>query len=153
MSSDDQKPDIVAATFDDLDDLLTHDDAPVLVIELGGRGHFRASDVVRAAEALSTAVGRLRDSQTLILTIGGYDTDKRELYEVPEVVRFLRRTVKAAGITHWSHPAVRMFNEETLALLLQCGVFGSDHPWRVQRTEGRPPVAETFRRHHSGGGR
>lgn len=148
MTTDDGKPEIIAATFDGIEAMMDTygDNAAALVMELGGRGHFWAADVVRASEALLAAIARLGAEQTLVLTIGGYDDDPRELYQVPDVIQFLRRVMKHAGITHWSHPAVRMLNEESLALLLQCGVFGKDHPWRVRQTEGRDP--NTMLRRH-----
>lgn len=141
MTGDDEKlpPEVLAFTFDELDRVMASPaggQADALVIELGGRGHFGASDVVRASEALHSAIGKLTERQTLILTIGGYDQDPRELWQVPKVVQFVRRVLKHAGVTHWSHPAVAMLNEETLALLVQCGVFGSDHPWTIR------PVAD-----------
>lgn len=142
------KPDVIGVTFDQLEEAMTElgADAALVVVELGTKGEFWASRVVRASEAMLTAIGRLQPQQTLALTIGGYEQDPRELPDVPDVVRFLRRVMKHADITSPNHPMVRMLNEETLALLLQCGVFGRDHPWTVQRVAERTE-GMTMRRH------
>lgn len=134
-----EPPQVLAFTFEHLDRALDEfgAEAGAVLIELGGRDHFFASDVVRASEVLHAAIRRLSPQQTLILSIGGYDQDPRELHEVSEVRRFLRRVLKHAGITHWSNPAVAMLNEESLALLLDCGVFGKDHPWTVEHSRRR----------------
>lgn len=134
VKHDDQ---VKAHTFDKIGQVLTPD-IDTVWMELGGRGHFAASDVVHASEALHTAIGKLTSTQTLILSIGGYDADPRELWAIPEALTFILRVMKQAGIMHWQHPAVRMLNESTLALLLKCGAFGTDHPFKVSIAPGKP---------------
>lgn len=153
--TDPDEPDVIGATFDQLEEAMTElgADPALVVMELGTKGEFWASRVVQASEALLTGIRRLQPQQTLALTIGGYEDDPRELPDLPEVAKFLRRVMKHAGIGSPNHPMVRMLNEETLALLLQCGVFGRDHPWTVQRVAERTEGMAMRRHTEKGSGR
>lgn len=137
VTGPEKQSDVTAFTFDQLGEAFgpggAGSEADVLWLELGGRGHLGAADIVRAAEALHTAIGKLQDRQTLVVSIGGYEHDPRSLWDIPEARKFIRRVMRQAGITHWSQPAVKALNESSLALLLQCGVF-PDHPFQVQIT-------------------
>jgi hypothetical protein len=138
MVKDKNKSWIVGASFNHLEELFDSkegQEANLIWLEIGSRRHLGAGDITRAAQAIHDTAKRLKPHQTLALTIGGYEYDPRELADIPEVTKFLRRTMQQAGISHWSHPLVKALNEVTLALLIDSGVFGNDHPYVVQRSK------------------
>jgi hypothetical protein len=59
---------------------------------------------------------------TFIVMVGGYDDDPRELWDLPEVVRFVRDWAQAAGIH--SPNDLPEVDPSTSGFLAACGLFG-----------------------------
>ena len=96
--SNDTEADFIICTHDDVIGV-TPDD--VVVFTLGSPGYFTDADAARAAEA----IGRL-GGVPLHLTIGGYDDDPRDVFDIPEARNYVGRFVLWAlehGLDeHWN---------------------------------------------------
>jgi hypothetical protein len=73
------------------------------------------------------------------VSIAGYDQDPRELWELAEVRRFVRRWARAAGLGD-PYAAMREIGNgeqfpNLLVLLAKCGTFGKDYPFEVNIKE------------------
>lgn len=65
-----------------------------VIYEAGSRGDFPPPG--RAAFEF-VSVARLNPAAELTVSIGGYDADPREVFDIPEVMAFLRAMVAAMG--------------------------------------------------------
>jgi len=57
------------------------------------------------------------------ISIDGYDDDPRELWQIPEVVSYVKLWAAAAGIGDVA--TAQRLNRQSLGLLGLCGVFGA----------------------------
>jgi len=65
-----------------------------ILVEIGNREHLTAHHAVLAARALGIAA-RVHPDAEIMLTIGGYDDDPREIWHIPECVQHITRFVVA----------------------------------------------------------
>lgn len=104
---------------------MTGFDLAVLVV--AARGALHDDAVLASVQGFHrvAAVG----SQQIALCVDGYDEDPRELWQVPEVARFLRRWAFATGLCDWRHPRFRLLNDASIALLALCEALSPGHPF------------------------
>jgi hypothetical protein len=99
---------------------------------IGTRDALTKRDADAAAQAFREL--RRRHPQALIaLSILGYDQDPRELWEFPEVCRYVRRFARSAGLSDWRVALEVPWVDASwgIGFLAGCGVFGDDAPIRV----------------------
>jgi hypothetical protein len=102
-----------------------------VVIMLGTRGHLTEQYAREAADSFRQMRARLPKAE-IALTVGGYDDDPRELFQVPEVCRFVQFWAGVAGVSGWRiAETIPWHSSDDLALLVRCGVFGDDHPFII----------------------
>jgi hypothetical protein len=99
---------------------------------IGARGEITKSYARAAAKAFVEIRQRCPDG-LIYPHFLGYDSDPRELWQLPEVRRYARWWTRFAGISDWRLAmAVRWLDPEcTLGLLAVCGAFGDDYPFAV----------------------
>jgi hypothetical protein len=89
-------------------------DHTVIAFSIGEKSHL--SRKALAAAVLSWRALHLTPSTAVIFHFGGYDDDARELWQIPEVCRFVQ---KFCAKTHaHEHPAIEPASRD---LLLACG--------------------------------
>ena len=100
-------------------------------LEIGVRDKLTEANARLGATAFRLA--RQRYPRTaLMISIGGYDKDPRDLWEIPEVRAYLRSWAQFAGIADWRDAMqVNWLENHGLATLQLCGVFADDSPIRV----------------------
>ena len=93
--------------------------------------YFSAKDCRDSARAFRLA--RKRYPQAKIgISVGGYDNDPRELYDIPEAREYICRWARKAGLSDWRVAIEVPWGKEwDLALLQLCGVFADDSPITV----------------------
>jgi len=126
------------------DDVVEDDPDTVIEVIIGHRGRLTDRQAKEAAEHWKSIHARYQ--RTRIMTaIAGYDEDPREIWEFPEVCRFMQRWAKYSGLAD-PKVALREIGDQTrffslLALLTACGTyraFGNDLPFEVRIAT--PPV-------------
>lgn len=68
----------------------------IVWLELGHRNDLTEASCLRHASHFKTLQKKYPDAR-FGFSIGGYDEDRRELHEIPEVCRYMRRFVEEAG--------------------------------------------------------
>jgi hypothetical protein len=105
------------------------------------RGDLNKREARKAAKQFREA--RLSHPLSPIaLMIAGYDDDPRELWDFPEVCRYVRWWARAAGLDDWQTASAVPWIVPSWgnAFLAACGVFGDDHPLILLAT---PPPTVT----------
>jgi hypothetical protein len=99
--------------------------------DLTKRTARQMAEVFRKARARSPA-------SPVYITFVGYDDDPRELWQFPEVCRYLKWWARFAGISDWQAAAAVPWAHHSwdMAFLVGCGVFGDDHPFTVELPPG-----------------
>ena len=106
-----------------------------VVFTMGMRDELTKKEADRLAMAWRETSMRFPNSG-FYLQIAGYDNDPRELWEFPEVARYVRRFARTAGldseeaVTKWLEPIGTGF-------FAACGVFGDEV--KRQALAGLPP--------------
>jgi hypothetical protein len=123
-----------------LDARLPDDEPDLLVMEIGRKGAMAQGAMAQQQQlgevvsAFVRAVAAYSAKCKIAFTIGGYDDDPRPIWEVPEGrERFveLARLLFPSGYL----PVIReRLEESTIAVLCQCGAWGTDHPFQVTIT-------------------
>lgn len=72
-------------------------------------------------------------SAQFLLSIDGYDEDERELWEIPEVMRYIKRWAQAARLTDGYAPILQRIHDDTIGLLVLADAFGIHHPYHVNK--------------------
>jgi hypothetical protein len=105
---------------------------------IGARGEL-TNAYARAAAKAFVEVRKRCPGALLYPHLLGYDDDPRELWQFPEVRRYLRRWARYAGITDWRRAIAVPWVDPgcTLGLLAVYGAFGGAHPFAVTT----PPLA------------
>jgi len=88
-------------------------------------------DAIRAADAFKLAA-RTYPNADLCFMIGGYDKDKRELWEIEEVMQYVRWFANASGLNDWRNPVILRLAEDSIGLLVLSKSFADDHPFKVE---------------------
>jgi hypothetical protein len=107
-------------------------DARTAISLLTMRDALTKRDARQMAEMFRKA--RARSPQSPVaLTFAGFDDDPRELWQFPEVCRYLRWWVRFAELPRWEDAQAVPWVDPSwgIALLLACGVYGDDHPVKV----------------------
>lgn len=106
------------------------DELNIVVIEIGGKNHL--SEGILRKMALGPAMTHARYPEAKIaLSIGGYDDDPRELWQIPEAVEYIRRFTAQAGLRDWHSSLFRALDELTIGLLVMCDAVDKPHPYVV----------------------
>jgi hypothetical protein len=99
---------------------------------LGSRGQLTK----RLAKEMGRAFRQLRERQPTTpigLLVDGYNDDPRDLWEVPEVCRYVQWWARFAGLSDWRiAETIPWHSDDDLALLARCGAFGDDHPFIIR---------------------
>jgi hypothetical protein len=105
-------------------------DVGTIAIELGSRGRL-TEHYAREAAGTFRQIRSHHPRVPIALSIGGYDDDPRELWQVPEVCRFVQWWARFAGISDWPVAVTIPWkrSDRDLFWLAQCGAFGDDHPF------------------------
>lgn len=107
-----------------------------IFIEIGSKGNFSEGDRKKAAQAFR--LGRLHYPTVAIgFFVGGYDTDPREIYDIPEAREYIRLWAMDAGLGDW-RTAIKIpwDPDSSLGILQLCGVFGPDSPIKCNTPSG-----------------
>jgi hypothetical protein len=106
-------------------------DGPDLVICfcVGNRGDLTRRDAMRAAESWRENIKRYPKAH-FVLHLAGYDEDPRNLWEIDEAARYVRRWARLAGLGDIEKAGARL-DDNALAWLAACGAFGDDIKRRV----------------------
>lgn len=108
------------------------DDYALIALEIGCKGDLTTDNAIKWGKAFHLARVR-HPTSPIAFCIGGYDDDPREIYNIPEVARYIRIFAMAANLTDW-RDAIKIPWEPSyasLAVLQMCGVFASDSPIKV----------------------
>jgi hypothetical protein len=109
----------------------------IIFIEIGGKNHLSLLNRKEAAAAFRLA--RVKHPRARIgFTLGGYDDDPREIYDIPEARDYIRQWAHDAGLSRWQD-AIKVPWEESLdnlGVLQLCGTFTDDSPIKVNTPMG-----------------
>jgi hypothetical protein len=126
-------------TFDDLggyDETLPVDgDRTVLVLTIGLRGELRNMQAHEAAKAWQALLARYPKA-IIMLSVAGYDDDRREIWEIPEARDYVCRWAKLAGLDHSAAAMTSPLDRDAVGLLAKCGAFSDVDPDAV-KTESK----------------
>jgi hypothetical protein len=100
------------------------DDAVSIVFTMGMRDVLTKREADRLARAWCETSKRFPNSH-FYLQIAGYDNDPRELWEFPEVTRYVRRFARTAGLDS-EEAATKWLELIGTGFLAACGVFGEE---------------------------
>ncbi|MEY9493702.1 hypothetical protein [Bradyrhizobium elkanii] len=117
----------------------------LLAFSLGAAPHLNRRAL--SAAVLSWRALKIRASTAIVIHVGGYDADPRELWEIPEVCDFVRRFCEKTD-AH-KHPAVE---PQSRNLLLLCGADPDFQP-RLAQISRQESLArsQTFFKQRIGG--
>jgi hypothetical protein len=109
-------------------------------MEIGAKGELTEKTARRGAEAI-LLMTQFNPTTQIAVTIGGYDNDPRELWDIPEAKHFFRLVVTAL------HASGRRFDEfnfvpDTIACLALCmgaGKITATHERGYTVEIGTPP--------------
>jgi hypothetical protein len=90
---------------------------------IGKRDALTPQEAERMGACWREAVQRNPRAEFLI-TIDGYDDDQRELWQIPEVVSYVKLWAAAAGMAD-AATVQRLLGDQGYAFLGLCGVFGA----------------------------
>ena len=101
-------------------------------LTIGTRDELTKRESAAAACAFKE-IRRRHPQAPIALIILGYDQDPRELWEFPEVCRYVRRFARSACLGDWRIAMSVPWLHESwgIALLAACGAFGDDAPIQV----------------------
>jgi hypothetical protein len=102
----------------------TNDTAQFIVFTMGTRDQMTKKEADRLAGAWREASKRFPNSQ-FYLQIAGYDNDPRDLWEFPEVTRYVRRFARTAGLDS-EDAAMKWLESIGVGFFAACGVFGEE---------------------------
>lgn len=106
------------------------DEYGTIVMEIGGRGHL-GDDVLHRMCRGPALAHRQSPQAMIILTIGGYDEDPRELWQIPETREYIRNFCKLSGLHDWRGELFQALDETTKALIITCKGVDEPHPFVV----------------------
>jgi len=106
----------------------------LITIVIGTRDQLTKREADSAGKAFRTLRSRHPYSR-ILLCIPGYDQDPRELWDFPEVCKYVRRFSRAAGLNDWRAASEVPWADPSwgVAFLAACGAFGDDHPFIIQK--------------------
>jgi hypothetical protein len=104
----------------------------MVAMEIGNRNDLSEQVAQTAAKAWRVAL-QTYPHALFNWSLSGYDNDPREIWEIPEAVRFVRWWAEYAGMDDFE-TASRVFGSDPLMCvggLAACGVFGEEVRRRV----------------------
>jgi hypothetical protein len=90
-------------------------------LEIGSRGDLTAARA-QAAATFFKQIEERAGPGCIYVHLAGYDSDPRELWDIPEAAGYVRLWAHLAGLDINSAPTA--LHEISLSLLAACGVFG-----------------------------
>lgn len=99
-----------------------------VIVEFGRRGVL-TDEVIAEMRHAPRMVTEVYPGKPLMIAIGGYDEDPRRLWEIPEVVDYIRRYAKASGLSNWRDPLFAALEDESKFLLIKCDAVMQPHPF------------------------
>jgi hypothetical protein len=104
-----------------------------IFIEIGVRQHIHDRYSAIKAGLAFTGAAKINPKAHLAFMIGGYDEDKRELWEVPEVMQYVRWFANASGLDDWRDERILRLHQDSIGLLVLSNSFVDDkHPFKVE---------------------
>lgn len=121
-----------------LEDPLPDEEPDLLVMQIGDREHLEQPDATRMNEELLqverawiAALGAYKTCR-VAFTVGGYDQDERAIWEIPEAALRFRELARRLFPSGYAAVIRNRLEETTIAVLCQCGCWGTDHPFDVR---------------------
>jgi hypothetical protein len=110
-------------------------DYAAIFIEIGVAGDLTERAAARAAVAFRLARA-CSPAASVHFTIGGYDDDPREIFEIPEVREYIRRWARLADVADVSAAMAVPWDQGMLYILAKSGVFPDDA--QIRQVAGLP---------------
>ena len=126
------KPEVLIGHADTVDAMIDEGEIGAVMIHVGAPGSMRPQDARIAAKVFKTVIRRLPPTTFIMLAIDGFDADPREVHDIPEAARQFREFAKAAFHGNGFDPNVLRLEEQSIAVLVECGAFGQRHPFTVR---------------------
>lgn len=92
------------------------------VLSIGSRGEFTASRCVAAARAFKRLVA-INPKVKVILHVGGYDEEPREIYQFADAAQYIRQWAELAGLTTLEDAMRWLDYEGGLPLVVGAGCY------------------------------
>jgi hypothetical protein len=109
-------------------------DGTLINFTIGTRDHLNKAEAKASAELWRKAVQRFPKAAFYICLLG-YDEDPREIPEIPEAAKYVRKWAHYAGLTDLDTAAGSPIGMAGAAFLAACGAFGEDIQQKVQVTK------------------
>jgi hypothetical protein len=111
--------------LDDFDEAMPPHEVGLFMMVIGDRADLSEPQAITAGKAWRGALQHYPDA-TFDFSLSGYDDDPREIWGIPEAVRFVQWWAHYAGMDDFE-TARRVFGSDEymcLGFLAMCGVFG-----------------------------
>lgn len=99
-----------------------------VLVEFGSRGDLSDATITEMKDAPRLCV-QYYPGRPLLISIGGFDDDPRELWDIPEVADYVRRFAMASGLHDWRTRTFDALDEQCKGLLVMCGAVDPGHPY------------------------
>ena len=106
------------------------EDPAAIVIECGVRGSL-SDDSLAAMSPAPAMVAAVYPGKPILIGISGYEDDPRSLWEIPEVVVYLKKFAKASGISNWRSDLYKRLDDHTKVMLIMAKALDEPHPFRA----------------------
>jgi len=116
-------------------------------IEIGGRDNL-TRQVIEEVRTAPLLAARAQPGRPIVLMVGGYDDDPRELWDIPEAAAHIRAYAVSSGLADWRSPLFRCLAEEAIGLLVACRALYEPHPYRANMGTTRADDLRTLERFH-----
>lgn len=111
-------------------------DVPVMVVQVGERGQLDTKHASDAAQGILKA-RETYPAATIVLVVNGYDEDKRELWDVPEVCDYMVELFDKV-FADWPEGGLADLNLEPNSMTMVLVCTG------VMRVTGRDPATGNY---------
>jgi hypothetical protein len=91
---------------------------------IGTRGDLNRQEAKRAAKSWLEHIKR-HPKARFVIHLAGYDDDPRDIWEIDEAARYVRRWARLAGLDDIDVAGARL-DDRALAWLGACGAFGDE---------------------------
>lgn len=98
---------------------------------IGGKGHLDDATLRKMQDA-PRMVHAAHPNAEITLFIDGYDNDPRELWQIEEVVQYIRRFARASGLHDWKGELFLVLDSVSKGLLIACDAIDKPHPYKVE---------------------
>ena len=103
----------------------------LIAVEIGGKDDMSEARINDAARAVKLA-HRVYPGATIMLSMHGYDDDKRELWQIRSAIDYIRKFAKLSGLHDWQSTTFNQLYEDSKGLLIACEAIDEPHPYSVK---------------------